>query len=76
MAIEQGRAAVWQFDPQTGMGRVFASGIRNPIGLDFNPTSGELWVVANERDEIGSDLVPDYMDSRLRVTYIRSSLSL
>jgi len=63
MAMEQGRAAVWRFDPQTGAGHVFASGIRNPIGLDFNPSSGALWAVANERDEIGSDLVPDYMTS-------------
>ena len=61
MAIEQGRAAVWQFDPRSGAGRVFASGLRNPIGLDFNPSSGALWAVVNERDEIGSDLVPDYM---------------
>lgn len=61
MAMEQGRAAVWRFDPRTGAGHVFASGIRNPIGLDFNPANGALWAVVNERDEIGSDLVPDYL---------------
>ena len=63
MAMEQGRAAIWRFNPQTGAGHVFASGLRNPIGLDFNPSNGALWTVVNERDEIGSDLVPDYMTS-------------
>ena len=43
--------------------RVFASGIRNPVGMDFQPQTGALWVSVNERDEIGSDLVPDYMTS-------------
>jgi glucose/arabinose dehydrogenase len=61
MAMEHGRAAIWQFDPRTGAGHVYASGLRNPIGMDFNPSSGALWAVVNERDEIGSDLVPDYM---------------
>jgi glucose/arabinose dehydrogenase len=63
MAIEQGRAAIWQIDPRTGAKRLFASGLRNPIGLDFNPASGALWAAVNERDEIGSDLVPDYITS-------------
>lgn len=63
MAMEQGRAAIWQFDPRTGTGRVFGSGLRNPVGIGFNPWSGALWTVVNERDEIGSDLVPDYMTS-------------
>ena len=63
MDIEQGRAAIWQFDPRTGAGRVFAGGLRNPVGVAFNPWSGALWTVVNERDEIGSDLVPDYMTS-------------
>jgi glucose/arabinose dehydrogenase len=63
MAMEQGRAAIWRFDPRTGAGQVFASGLRNPVGIDFNPSSGALWTVVNERDEIGSDLVPDYMTS-------------
>ncbi|HKP34499.1 MAG TPA: sorbosone dehydrogenase family protein [Sphingomicrobium sp.] len=63
MAMEQGRAAVWQIDPRTGASRIFASGLRNPVGLDFNPWSGALWAAVNERDEIGSDLVPDYITS-------------
>ena len=61
MAEEQGRAAVWQFDPASGATRLFATGLRNPVGLDFRPGSGELFVVVNERDELGSDLVPDYL---------------
>jgi glucose/arabinose dehydrogenase len=63
MAIEQGRAAIWQIDPRTGASRIYASGLRNPVGLAFNPWSGALWTAVNERDEIGSDLVPDYITS-------------
>ena len=63
MAAEEGRAAIWQIDPKSGAHRVFASGIRNPNGMAFEPTTGALWTVANERDEIGSDLVPDYLTS-------------
>ena len=63
MAMEQGRAAVWQIDARTGASRIFASGLRNPVGLAFNPWSGALWTAVNERDEIGSDLVPDYITS-------------
>ena len=63
MAAEEGRAAIWQIDPKTGAHRIFASGIRNPNGMAWEPTSGALWAVANERDEIGSDLVPDYLTS-------------
>jgi glucose/arabinose dehydrogenase len=62
---EQGRAAVWEIDLRTGGHRVFASGLRNPVGMAFEPTSGTLWTAVNERDEIGSDLVPDYM-TRIR----------
>ncbi|HYZ33168.1 MAG TPA: sorbosone dehydrogenase family protein [Crenalkalicoccus sp.] len=58
---ETGRAAVWVFDTATGQGRVLANGLRNPVGLAFEPATGALWVAVNERDEIGSDLVPDYM---------------
>lgn len=58
---EEGRAAIWEIDPATGSHRVFASGLRNPNGLDWEPTTGALWTAVNERDEIGSDLVPDYM---------------
>jgi glucose/arabinose dehydrogenase len=63
MAVETGRAAVWEVDLKTGAHRIFASGLRNPNGLGWEPRSGTLWTVANERDEIGSDLVPDYMTS-------------
>jgi glucose/arabinose dehydrogenase len=61
MAAETGRAAVWEFDARNGAGRVFASGLRNPVGLAWQPASGALWAVVNERDELGSDLVPDYL---------------
>nr|WP_297458870.1 sorbosone dehydrogenase family protein [uncultured Halomonas sp.] len=60
---ERGRAAIWEIDPQTGEHRIFASGLRNPVGMAWQPKSGELWVAVNERDELGSDLVPDYMTS-------------
>jgi glucose/arabinose dehydrogenase len=63
VAAEEGRAAIWQIDPSTGQSRVFASGIRNPNGMAWEPSSGALWTVVNERDEIGSDLVPDYLTS-------------
>ncbi len=58
---EVGRAAVHEIDLATGQSRIFASGLRNPNGLAWEPQSGTLWVTVNERDEIGSDLVPDYM---------------
>jgi len=60
---EEGRAAIWEIDAKTGQHRVFASGLRNPNGLGWEPTTGALWTVVNERDEIGSDLVPDYLTS-------------
>ncbi|WP_247875949.1 sorbosone dehydrogenase family protein [Azospirillum sp. TSH100] len=60
---EQDRAAIWEIDLKTGAHRVFASGLRNPNGMDWAPTTGALWTAVNERDEIGSDLVPDYMTS-------------
>jgi glucose/arabinose dehydrogenase len=63
MAAEVNRAAILAIDVKTGATRVFASGIRNPNGLAWNPQSGALWTAANERDEIGNDLVPDYMTS-------------
>jgi glucose/arabinose dehydrogenase len=63
MAIEAERAAIWEVDIQTGAHRIFASGLRNPNGLAWEPYSGALWTVVNERDELGSDLVPDYMTS-------------
>lgn len=61
--IEQGRAAIWELERATGEKRLFATGLRNPNGLDWEPTTGKLWTVVNERDEIGSDLVPDYATS-------------
>ncbi|MBC7983591.1 MAG: sorbosone dehydrogenase family protein [Candidatus Obscuribacterales bacterium] len=63
MDKEHHRAAILEVDPKTGSARVFASGLRNPNGLAWNPQSGELWTAVNERDEIGSDLVPDYITS-------------
>ncbi len=63
LAAEAGRAAIWRIDPATGAHRVFASGLRNPNGMGWEPASGSLWTSVNERDEIGSDLVPDYMTS-------------
>jgi glucose/arabinose dehydrogenase len=60
---EEGRAAIWEIDPASGRSRIFASGMRNPNGMDFEPTTGALWAAVNERDEIGSDLVPDYITS-------------
>lgn len=63
MGEEFERAAVWEIDPATGRHRVFAGGLRNPVGIAFNPAGGALWAAVNERDEIGSDLVPDYMTS-------------
>jgi glucose/arabinose dehydrogenase len=60
---ETNRAAVLEVDRQSGQWRVFASGLRNPNGPSWNPQSGALWVTVNERDEIGNDLVPDYMTS-------------
>jgi glucose/arabinose dehydrogenase len=59
--VEEGRAAIWEVDTKTGAHRVYASGLRNPVGLAWEPITGALWVSVNERDELGSDLVPDYM---------------
>jgi len=61
MEHEVNRAAILEVDPATGHFRVFASGLRNPNGMDWEPRSGALWTVVNERDELGSDLVPDFM---------------
>ncbi len=63
MEAEAGRAAVWEFPLPAGPGRIYASGLRNPNGLDFEPVTGALWTAVNERDMIGNDLVPDYMTS-------------
>jgi glucose/arabinose dehydrogenase len=61
MDAETGRAAIVEIDLATGQSHPFATGLRNPVGLAFEPESGTLWVAVNERDELGSDLVPDYM---------------
>ena len=58
---EEGRAAIWEVDPRSGAHRVFASGLRNPNGMAWEAGTGALWTAVNERDELGSDLVPDYM---------------
>jgi glucose/arabinose dehydrogenase len=63
MEVEAGRAAIWELDIKSGAHRIFASGLRNPNGLAWEPSSSALWTAVNERDEIGSDLVPDYMTS-------------
>ncbi len=60
---EERRAAILEVDPVTGKSRVFASGLRNPNGMGWQPESGALWTAVNERDELGSDLVPDFMTS-------------
>ena len=63
LQAEEGRAAIWEVDAATGNHRIFASGLRNPNGMDWEPRTGKLWTAVNERDEIGSDLVPDYVTS-------------
>ena len=63
MAAEEGRAAIWEIDIATGKPRIFASGLRNPNGMAWVKDSNTLFTVVNERDEIGSDLVPDYLTS-------------
>jgi glucose/arabinose dehydrogenase len=63
MEIEEGRAAIWELDVASGSKRLFASGLRNPVGVAFEPQTRALWTVVNERDELGSDLVPDYLTS-------------
>ncbi|MFH1871376.1 MAG: sorbosone dehydrogenase family protein [Pseudomonadota bacterium] len=63
MDVETARAAVWEVDLRSGAHRIFASGLRNPVGMAWEPDSGALWTSVNERDELGSDLVPDYMTS-------------
>ncbi|MGQ9424505.1 PQQ-dependent sugar dehydrogenase [Gilvimarinus sp. F26214L] len=60
---EEGRAAIWAVDRETGEHRIFASGLRNPVGMTWVPQTEQLWTVVNERDELGSDLVPDFMTS-------------
>lgn len=63
MEVEEGRAAIWEYNIAGRGLRLFATGLRNPNGLGFEPVTGQLWTAVNERDEIGNDLVPDYMTS-------------
>ena len=63
IGAEYERAAIWEVDVASGAHRIYASGLRNPTGLQWEPETGKLWAIANERDEIGPDLVPDYMTS-------------
>ena len=61
METEEGRATIWEYDLESGSARPYATGMRNPNGLAWNPMSGELWTTVNERDMLGGDLVPDYL---------------
>ena len=63
VAAEKDRADILEIDPKTGASRIFASGLRNPNGMDWQPETGALWTAVNERDELGNDLVPDYITS-------------
>ena len=63
MSIEENRAVIWEVDAASGASRIFVSGIRNPTALAFEPASNQLWAVVNERDELGAELVPDYLTS-------------
>lgn len=63
MEVEEGRAAIWEIDVASGQKRLFATGLRNPNGMGWEPGSKVLWTVANERDELGDNLVPDYLTS-------------
>jgi len=63
LSIEEGRAAIWEIDPNAKSLRLYASGLRNPNGMAWEPKTGTLWTVVNERDDLGHNLVPDYMTS-------------
>ncbi|AXC49969.1 sorbosone dehydrogenase family protein [Paracoccus suum] len=63
MEAEEGRAAIWEVDLATGAARIFAGGLRNPVGLAWEPGSGSLWTVVNERDGLGDETPPDYLTS-------------
>lgn len=63
MEVEEGRAAIWELDVASGKGRVFASGLRNAVGMAWEPVTGKLWTVVNERDGLGDETPPDYLTS-------------
>lgn len=75
MQAEKNRAAIWEVDRATGRWRIFADGLRNPNGLSWEPESGMLWTVVNERDELGPNLVPDYT-SRQRLKGAQAMLTV
>ena len=62
-SVEEGRACIYELDLETGKNRIFASGLRNPVGLAWEPSTGELWTVVNERDGLGDETPPDYLTS-------------
>nr|WP_235867122.1 sorbosone dehydrogenase family protein [Roseibium marinum] len=63
MDVEEGRAAIWELDVESGKARIFASGLRNAVGTAFEPVTGALWTVVNERDGLGDETPPDYLTS-------------
>jgi glucose/arabinose dehydrogenase len=63
METEEGRACIWEVDPATGKARIFAGGLRNPVGMAWEPSTGALWTVVNERDGLGDETPPDYLTS-------------
>ncbi|HEX2891883.1 sorbosone dehydrogenase family protein, partial [Vineibacter terrae] len=63
MTVEEGRAAIYEIDLASGQSRIFAGGLRNPVGLAWEPTTGALWTVVNERDGLGDETPPDYLTS-------------
>ena len=63
LKAEEGRAAVWELDLASGQSRIFASGLRNPVGLAWEPQTSMLWTVVNERDGLGDETPPDYLTS-------------
>lgn len=63
MQAEEGRAAIWELDLESGKARIFASGLRNPVGMAWEPETGALWTVVNERDGLGDETPPDYLTS-------------
>ena len=63
MELEEGRAAIWELDVATGRARIFASGLRNAVGMAWEPVTGKLWTVVNERDGLGDETPPDYLTS-------------
>ena len=61
MEVEEGRAAIHEYEIATGRSRIFASGLRNPVGMAWEPATGVLWTVVNERDGLGDEVPPDYL---------------